>query len=77
MTINGKEYRFTIVPRWGKVEAEVYYLYKMPSGEDMEMHLVRKSFGSMFRGTINKDYDDAKTWAQNHIRQIYKANKDQ
>jgi hypothetical protein len=73
MIINGTEYRYRIQPRWKKVHAEIFYIFKY--SKEIEIHLIDKSFKRLFRPISDKDYQNAKAWCENHIKNISESNR--
>ena len=73
MKVNGKEYRYRIEPRFGKVYAEIFCIYKIES--EHEMHLISKSFKKWYKPIQDSDYSNAKEWAENHLENMKKNNK--
>ena len=70
MEINEKDYRYRIEPRFGKVYAEIYYIWK-PNEIEHEINLISKSFKKWFKPIQDSDYKDAKGWCETHIKNIY------
>jgi len=70
MDINGTEYKYRIQPRFGKVHAEIFYMYK-PYDEEYEVHLIDKEFKKLFRSICDEDYKEAKEWCEVHLRNIF------
>jgi len=73
MRVNDREYKYTIVPRFGKLNAEIYQSYD----DGTDIHLISKNFGSLFKGITRQDYIDAKHWAEQHLLSMFIANTDQ
>lgn len=70
--IDGKTFSYRILPCFGnKVYAEVYY--KVP-GSTIEVQVLNKEFGSVWRKPIERDYEKAKDWCENQLEWIQNAN---
>ncbi len=76
MEINGKKYGFTIKPRFGYVNAEIYEVtnIKFTDGKFMELHLLSRDFGSAFRTPNENDYKKAREWVDLQMNGILTAN---
>ena len=75
MEINGTEYGFNIFPSYGKVQAEIYKVYKFKEGDKTQIKLLDKEFGSMFRSPNESDYEKARKWTKLQMDCILKANQ--
>lgn len=80
METNDNEYGFSIEPNYNKVRAEIYKVSKSePTNKyigKLQIHLVHKEFGAWFRKQpIEKDYIEAREWADKQIQFILNANK--
>lgn len=73
MEVNGEEIRFTILPFIDEVKAEIFRVHKTKYG-DIDIHLISKSFGGMFRKPIEKDYVNARKWVDMQMKSIEKSN---
>jgi len=74
MTVNRKEYGFTILPRYGYVTAEIYEVYNYSKDSNMNIRLISKDFGSMFRSPNESDYLKAREWVDIQMNSISNAN---
>jgi len=76
MIVNGIVYGFSIFPRFGKVQAEIYKVSDYKLDKEMRMHirLLDKDFGSMFRTPNENDYKKAREWADLQMKCILEAN---
>lgn len=75
MMINGTKYGFSIYPSFGKVQAEIYKISKFNDGQEMQISLLNKDFGSIFRTPNEKDYIKAREWCDLQMKCILKANQ--
>lgn len=69
---------FNIRPFAGKVRAEIYEItdVKLSDGKMLQLSILNKDFGSMFRKPIERDYLEARQWLENQIRYIKNANNE-
>lgn len=76
MIVNGTEYGFRVFPSYGKVQSEIYKVtdIKFTTGKFMEIQLLSKEFGSMFRTPNEEDYKKAREWADLQMKCIMNAN---
>lgn len=74
MIVNGTEYGFSIFPSYGKVQAEIYKVSEFKDGFKMNIRLLNKEFGSMFRSPNEEDYKKAREWADLQMKCIMDAN---
>ena len=72
MKVGDKTIHFRVLPRFGRVYAEIYYT---EDGSDIEFHLTIKWFGSRFFKPKEKHYKKANEWCLGQLRYIEKANK--
>jgi hypothetical protein len=70
--IENKLIRFRILPRFGRVYAEIFYT--TPDNSDNERYLVEKMFGGLFRPINETDYSNARQWCLQHLESIKKSN---
>ena len=66
------EISYTVLPHFGKINAELYKVYDR-SGIKTHIHLINKEFGSVWRKPIEQDYTNAKEWVDLQIK-CMKAN---
>lgn len=76
MIINNTEYGFIISPAFGKVIAEIYKVSDVTflDGKKMQIRILDKEFGSMFRTPNESDYKKAREWADLQMKCILDAN---
>ena len=67
-----EEYSYEIYPLFNKVKAEIN---RTPEAYNIKIHVLDKSFGSIFRKPIEADYLAAEKWVKNQMRYIENANK--
>ena len=67
-----QEYSYEIYPLFNKVTAEISRKSEI---NDFKLHVLHKSFGSIFRKPIEADYLAAEKWVKNQMRYIENANK--
>ena len=81
MKINGEEYKFIIEPYTTQVSAKIYKVVELRgskyiNGVGGEIPIAHKSFGNKWFGEPTKeDYVNARTWAEEQLQNIYRANK--
>lgn len=71
--VNGEEIRFTILPHIDEVKAEIFKVHKTKYG-DVNIHLISKSFGGMFRKPNEQDYIKAREWVDMQMTSIENSN---
>lgn len=74
MKVNGSEYGFSIFPSYGKVQAEIYKVSEFKDGQKVNIRLLGKEFGSVFRTPNEEDYRKARKWARLQMKCIEDAN---
>ena len=76
MKVNNTEYGFTIAPNYGKVIAEIYKVSDLDfaDGKKMQIRILEKEFGSMFRTPNENDYIKAREWVDLQMKCILNAN---
>ena len=74
MIVNNTEYGFTIAPNYGKVIAEIYRVSEIRDGVKMQIRILDKEFGSMFRTPNENDYIKARYWVDLQMKCILNAN---
>jgi len=74
MIIKEREYIFKIEPKNHVIVAEIFRIERI-GDTGSNIFLISKSFGNWFRSIRDEDYKDAREWAENHLKNIYHANK--
>jgi len=74
MKIKDTEYGFSIFPSFGKVQAEIYKVSEFKDGFKMNIRLLNKEFGSMWRTPNEEDYKKAREWADLQMKGILDVN---
>jgi len=68
--IDEKIFCFHIFPCFDKVYAEIYYI----NDNNLQIQVLSKEFGSIWRKPIEKDYIEANKWCKNQLNWIEYAN---
>ena len=70
-SVGGKIIKYSILPRFDKVLAEIYYT---KPNDDTQYFLISKEFGKFYRKPIEQDYKNALSWCLNQIDYITESN---
>jgi hypothetical protein len=74
---NGIKLGYTILPRFGKLRAEIFTIYQVtPDGHEHHIHSIDKDFKRWFKEIDEIDYKNARAWVVNHMLEIINANRD-
>lgn len=65
---------FTILPRFGRVNAEIYKIHQTEGGKEIHIHLINQNFGKSYRKPQEIDYKCAKEWVENQLKCIREVN---
>jgi len=74
MVVKEIEYGFNINPNYGKVEAEIYKIIDVGNTKGIQIRLLNKEFGSLFRTPNEKDYKKAREWVDLQMKCIMESN---
>lgn len=74
MKVNNTEYGFSITPNYGKVIAKIYIVSDFIDDKKMNVSVLDKEFGSIFRTPNENDYVKAREWVDLQMKCILNAN---